>query len=748
MGAGLLAKAVGQQYMCKLTHRFREQARSHTNSLSQENYSVCETSDQFFHQLQTMPQPRRLIIHPSAEDNRRCRRGLHHRRIANIRPVQHLHRRRHQRHAHPGADQADGGLQLVGPLRYLEAQAMGVEQGDHMVGIAGARVAGVEHKRLGGQLRKRGGRGQQRVAGGQHGHQAVFHQHALDDGRVVDANPPETHIDAPSLERFHLLQGGHLRQPQLQLQRVVVAQAADQLRQHTVQRRGRKADAQPGLLALANAAGVVAHLVQLLQQHIGVFIEKPPGLGQPQRAAALQQDHPQFLFQLLDLPAQRRLGDVQAFGGAGEVEGFAQHLEIAQVTQFHVSSLHTLRVLFETNSILEPRKNAGQNRHKSIKNPTGIAMPICAIESIETIIVDLPTIRPHKLAMHTMQNQTLVIIRLRCADGIEGIGEATTIGGLSYGNESPDSIKVNIDRHFAPLLIGQDASNINAAMLRLERSIRGNTFAKSGIESALLDALGKRLNLPVSELLGGRVRDALPVAWTLASGNTEKDIAEAEKMLDLRRHRIFKLKIGAGEVSHDLAHVIAIKKALGDRASVRVDVNQAWDEAVALRACKVLGDNGIDLIEQPISRNNRGGMARLNLSSPAPIMADESIECVEDAFNLAREGAASVFALKIAKNGGPRAVLRTAAIAEAAGIGLYGGTMLEGGIGTLASAHAFLTLNKLAWDTELFGPLLLTEDILAEPLVYRDFHLHVSTAPGLGLAIDEERLAFFRRDKH
>jgi muconate cycloisomerase len=361
-------------------------------------------------------------------------------------------------------------------------------------------------------------------------------------------------------------------------------------------------------------------------------------------------------------------------------------------------------------------------------------MPICAIESIETVIVDLPTLRPHKLAMHTMQNQTLVIIRLRCADGIEGIGEATTIGGLSYGNESPDSIKVNIDRHFAPLLIGQDASNINAAMLRLERSIRGNTFAKSGIESALLDALGKRLDLPVSELLGGRVRDALPVAWTLASGNTEQDIAEAEKMLDLRRHR--------------LAHVIAIKKALGERASVRVDVNQAWDEAVALRACKVLGDNGIDLIEQPISRNNRSGMARLNLSSPVPIMADESIECVEDAFNLAREGAASVFALKIAKNGGPRAVLRTAAIAEAAGIGLYGGTMLEGGIGTLASAHAFLTLNKLAWDTELFGPLLLTEDILTEPPVYRDFALHVSTAPGLGLAIDEERLAFFRRDNH
>ncbi|MDD2055419.1 muconate cycloisomerase family protein [Pseudomonas putida] len=369
------------------------------------------------------------------------------------------------------------------------------------------------------------------------------------------------------------------------------------------------------------------------------------------------------------------------------------------------------------------------------------------IQSVETIIVDLPTIRPHKLAMHTMQNQTLVIIRIRCADGIEGIGESTTIGGLSYGNESPDSIKTNIDKHFAPLLIGQDGANINAAMLRLERTIRGNTFAKSGIETALLDAQGKRLGLAVSELLGGRVRDALPVAWTLASGDTAKDIAEAEKMLELRRHRIFKLKIGAGEVDRDLAHVIAIKKALGDRASVRVDVNQAWDEAVAIRACRILGDNAIDLIEQPISRNNRSGMVRLNASSPAPIMADESIECVEDAFNLAREGAASIFALKIAKNGGPRAVLRTAAIAEAAGIGLYGGTMLEGGIGTLASAHAFLTLNKLAWDTELFGPLLLTEDILVEAPLYQDFHLHVSREPGLGVSLDEERLAFFRRDR-
>ena len=128
-------------------------------------------------------------------------------------------------------------------------------------------------------------------------------------------------------------------------------------------------------------------------------------------------------------------------------------------------------------------------------------------------------------------------------------------------------------------------------------------------------------------------------------------------------------------------------------------------------------------------------------------MADEALHGPQSAFELAASAGADVFAVKIAQSGGLLPARLVGELAQLAGIGLYGGTMLEGGIGTLASAHAFLTLNKLSWDTELFGPLLLTEDILSEPPVYRDFQLHVSREPGLGLSLDEERLAFFRRDK-
>lgn len=368
------------------------------------------------------------------------------------------------------------------------------------------------------------------------------------------------------------------------------------------------------------------------------------------------------------------------------------------------------------------------------------------VESVETILLDLPTIRPHQLSMTTMRRQTLVLVRIRTSDGVTGLGEGTTIGGLSYGDESPEGIRLAIDSYIAPVLRACDSLRPAAAMLAVAREVRGNHIAKCAVETALLDAWGRREGVALSEMLGGRVRDRLPVAWTLASGDTARDIDEAEEMLDRRRHRAFKLKIGAREPREDVAHVAAIKRALGERASVRVDVNQAWDESTAARGIAALEDAGVDLVEQPVPRWNRAALARLTGRFTVAIMADEALHGPEDAFDLARSAAADVFAVKIAQSGGPHAAGRVAAIASAAGIGLYGGTMLEGGVGTAASAHLCSTWAQLEWGTELFGPLLLTEELLAEPLRYEDFSLIVPDGPGLGVELDEERVAFHRRD--
>lgn len=368
------------------------------------------------------------------------------------------------------------------------------------------------------------------------------------------------------------------------------------------------------------------------------------------------------------------------------------------------------------------------------------------ITGLETILVDVPTIRPHVLSMATMNHQSLCLLRLTCSDEISGIGEATTINGLAYGSESPEGIKLAIDTYFAPLLIGANATRPGELMGLLNKAIVGNNFAKTAVETALLDANGKRFGLPVSELLGGRVRDVLPCAWTLASGNTAQDIDEAEEMLATGRHNVFKLKIGKRAVEDDVAHVAAIKKALGSRGSVRVDLNMAWSEVEARRGIAMLGDAGCDLVEQPIHRNNKEGMRRLVARTSVPIMADEALQGPRTAYEYAIAEAADVFAVKTEQSGGLTAAKEVQAIADAAGVALYGGTMLEAAVGTVSSAHVFATFPKLAFGTELFGPLLLTEEILEEPLQYRNFCLEVPKGPGLGIALDEDRIAFLRRD--
>lgn len=371
-------------------------------------------------------------------------------------------------------------------------------------------------------------------------------------------------------------------------------------------------------------------------------------------------------------------------------------------------------------------------------------MPI-VVDKIDTWIIDVPTIRPHVLSMASICRQVMMLVFVHCSDGVVGMGEGTTIGGLSYGDESPEGMKLAIDNYCSPLLIGQDAENPARLMARLRAHVVGNHFAKNAIETALLDAAGQRMGQPLSTLLGGRLRDTLPVLWTLASGDTDRDIEEARAMIEAGRHNAFKLKIGKRALADDVAHVAAIKKALGGTVSIRVDVNQAWDAVSAARGISMLADAGVDLIEQPLRHSDRRGMARLTRSPLMAVMADEALRGPNDAMDFARDRAADVFSIKPPQAGGLFAARDVAAIAHAAHIGLYGGTMLEGGVGTAAVAQLCVTLPSLEWGTELFGPLLLTDDILAEPLEYRDFALHLPAGPGLGVRLDMDKAGHFRR---
>src|SRR5690606_18057585 len=133
---------------------------------------------------------------------------------------------------------------------------------------------------------------------------------------------------------------------------------------------------------------------------------------------------------------------------------------------------------------------------------------------------------------------------------------------------------------------------------------------------------------------------------------------------------------------------------------------------------------------------NFEGMARLTALGRVPIMADEALASVQDGFRMAAGQCADVFAVKIEQMGGLQNARDLIGIAQAADIALYGGTMLEGPVSTVAAAHLFSTVKQFEWGTEMFGPLLLTEEILETPLDYRDFHLVLPQGPGLGVTLD------------
>jgi len=369
-----------------------------------------------------------------------------------------------------------------------------------------------------------------------------------------------------------------------------------------------------------------------------------------------------------------------------------------------------------------------------------------AVVAITSTIVDVPTIRRHKLSNTSVTAQSYVIVQLRLANGAEGIGEAATLGGPRWSEESVEGIKATIDTYLAPAIMGRRADLIEAACVQMDLAAKRNNAAKAAVETALWDALGRTLGLPVTTLLGGAIRDRVPVLWTLASGDPVQEVEEAGRKLEARLHRTFKVKIGALEPAADMARMRHLAQALEGRAELIVDANQAWDETVSARFLPQLEEMGVRLVEQPVPAWNLPAMARLRARPRTPpLLADECVFTVHDMLAVGAAGAADAVSLKLVKHGGLLALKRVAAVAEAAGVALYGGCLLESSVGAAAHLQAFATLRELAWGCEHFGPQILVDDLVTEPLRFEDFHVHLPTGPGIGVTLDQDKLRAYAR---
>lgn len=365
------------------------------------------------------------------------------------------------------------------------------------------------------------------------------------------------------------------------------------------------------------------------------------------------------------------------------------------------------------------------------------------IDRITSTVVDLRLQRAHRLAMTTMVGHTLVVVQMHTDEGVTGLGELSLIAG--YNEMSAGAAKAVIDEVLAPVLVGQDPRRLWHALAIMDRAIKGNLPCKAALEMACVDITARALGISSAALFGGAVRDRLEMLWVLASGDTQQDIREAREKLEQRTHRHFLVKIGTGEPRENVQRAIAVRDALPGATTVRVDVNQAWDEATARWAIPALHAGGIAVVEQPVHAASIDAMRRLTRASPITVMADEAVATAQEAMVYASTHACDALSIKVTKHGG---LLRTAQIAHMAGAGglaLFGGTMIEGAIGTSACAQLYSTLPDLQWGCQLFGPQILADDVATSQLRYEDFALVVPPGPGFGSAIDPDRLAHYQR---
>jgi len=220
---------------------------------------------------------------------------------------------------------------------------------------------------------------------------------------------------------------------------------------------------------------------------------------------------------------------------------------------------------------------------------------VTKIERVETFILDLPTIRQHVLAMATMKTQSVVIVRVTASDGVVGWGEGATIGGLSYGEESVEGMALAIDTYMTPLLVGQDADRVAAAMTRIDAFVQGNNTAKCAVETALQDGVARRLGVLIRDLcrsmnkpalvVAHHVKDLLPVppavaeySTGLSMGQTAEQMAkshqisrEAQDALAHRSHTLAAQAWADGKLSGEVftAHVAPYKAPLERDNNIR-----------------------------------------------------------------------------------------------------------------------------------------------------------------------------------
>ncbi|MFC4223267.1 o-succinylbenzoate synthase [Lysinibacter cavernae] len=362
------------------------------------------------------------------------------------------------------------------------------------------------------------------------------------------------------------------------------------------------------------------------------------------------------------------------------------------------------------------------------------------IVSADVHTVELPLVHSFETSSHRKRHLQHLLIRLVDEAGNEGWGEVASPSHPFFSPETTDTCRFILAQELLPSLLGVelgDPAEAPAAAIRTWAKVRGNSFARAGLESAVWDLSTRVAHVSLSAALGGTATH-IEAGVSLGIEPTVEQLLETVAGQVEAGYGRIKLKIAPG---WDVAPVRAVRERFGDIA-LHVDANGVYTEAAEhLAALTELDSYGLTMIEQPFAPANMLASARLQANIQTPICLDESVEEVDHLRTALRLDAGRVLNIKVSRMGGLSTAKEAHDVCRAAGIPVWCGGMHEFGVGratniALASLPGFVMPSDVSASAKYYA-----RDITTEPIVAVQGSVAVPTGAGIGYTVDEAYVA-------
>ncbi len=348
------------------------------------------------------------------------------------------------------------------------------------------------------------------------------------------------------------------------------------------------------------------------------------------------------------------------------------------------------------------------------------------ITKVEAWRVTMRLAEPYTIAYETVHETTNVFLRLETNQGINGYGCAAPDEQIT--GETADSVLHAIEDEVKPSISHSDPLRPAMLLERLKLPLEGQSSVLAALDMALFDILGKASNLPLWRLLGG-FRDRMKTSVTIGILPSKETVERARDWVS-RGFKCLKIK-GGINVESDIERVLKVRESVGNGIELRFDANQGFSVEDSLGFVEQTRKARLELIEQPTPKGQPDLLGRVTSSVHIPVMADESLMTLRDAFRIARRDLADMVNIKLMKVGGISEALQINAVARSARLEVMVGCMDEAALAIAAGLHFALARPNVIY-ADLDGHLGLMGDLSNGAVILRNGTLFPTNRPGLG----------------